>query len=74
MTHIQPDLARERQRSILQAVEANRAADEVLRHNRIARRAQRAERRAVTHADRAMSQSDRAERLRHVLSALESGA
>ncbi len=59
---------------MLQAVEARRAADELWRHNRIVRRAMRAERRAASHTDRALSHSDRAERLRHVLSALESGA
>jgi hypothetical protein len=74
MTHLQPDLAREQQRSILEAVEAHRLASEISRHNRIARRAKRAERMAVSHTGRAMSQADRAARLRRVLSALESGA
>jgi hypothetical protein len=49
-------------------------AGEVCRHNRIARRAKRAERRATSHTYRANSQGDRAARLRRVLSGLESGA
>lgn len=74
MTHLQLDLARERQRSMLQAAQAHSAASESWRRARISRRAERAERMAMSHADRAMSHADRAERLRHALSALEPGA
>jgi len=44
MTHVRPELARERQQSLLALAEAQRDGQRAWMHERIARRARRAER------------------------------
>ena len=55
MVHILPDdLAREHQRSMLAAAEAERAGARARQHRRTVRRAERAERRLVSQWDQAV--------------------
>jgi hypothetical protein len=53
MAHVQTELARDRQRSLLAAAEAQRDGQRAWMHDRMARRAQRAERRQTRQADQA---------------------
>jgi hypothetical protein len=65
MAHVVPDLARERQRTMLADAAAWRDGQRALMHDRIARRAQRVERLQVRRRDQAA-------RLRALLEQLES--
>ncbi len=65
MTHLQTELARERQQSLLAAAAAYRVGQRARMYDRIAKRAQRAERRQGR-------QADQAARLRAVLAELDS--
>ena len=65
MAHVQAELARERQRSLLAAAAAQREGRRAWTHDRLTRRAERAERRQTR-------QASQAARLRAVLEQLES--
>jgi hypothetical protein len=65
MAHVLPDLAKERQRSLLAEAAADRDAQRALTHDRIARRALRVERLQARRGDQVA-------RLRAVLERLES--
>jgi hypothetical protein len=65
MAHVQPELARERQQVLLAMAVAQRDGQRAWMHDRIARRAQRAERLQTRRADQAA-------RLRAALELLES--
>ena len=65
MAHVQPELARERQQTLLAMAAAQRDGQRAWMHDRIARRAQRAERLQTRRADQAA-------RLRAALELLES--
>lgn len=67
MTHMEMELARDRQRSLLAAAAAQRDSQRATRHGRIIRRAERAERLQHSHRDRAA-------RLRARLDLIESGS
>jgi hypothetical protein len=53
MQHLLPEAARERQRNMLAAAEAEREGYRALRRRRIERLAARAERRALSHTEKA---------------------
>jgi hypothetical protein len=65
MEHVLSDLARDRQRGILAAAEAERDGRRASQHSRVSRLAERAERRLASHWDHAA-------RLRAHLTELES--
>jgi hypothetical protein len=65
MAHVQPELARERQQALLAMAAAQRDGNRAWMHDRIARRAQRAERLQTRRADQAA-------RLRAALELIES--
>jgi len=67
MAHVQAELARERQRTMLAAAAAQREGRRAWIHGRIVKRVERAERRQVSGAHRA-------EQLRARLSEIESGS
>lgn len=67
MAHVQTELARDRQRHLLAMATAQRDVQRALAHNRLTRRAKRAERLQRTHGDQAA-------RLWAELDELESGS
>jgi len=74
MTHVEQELARERQRTLLAVAAAQRDGQRAWLHGRISRRAERAERRQHDLADQAFRMADEAERLRARLAEIESGS
>ena len=63
MAPLQPELARERQRSLLALADAERDANRARLHRRIERRAERAERRQLSHRAEAIRLRARLEEL-----------
>jgi hypothetical protein len=67
MSHMQMELARDRQRTMLVVAAAQRDGQRATRHGKVSRRAERAERRYLNHVDEA-------KRLRAVLNKIEASA
>ena len=74
MTHVEQELVRDRQRTLLAAAAAQRDGQRAWLHGRIARRAERTERRQQTVADQAFRLADEADRLRARLAEIEAGS
>jgi hypothetical protein len=73
MTHLEQELVRERQRTLLAAAAAQRDGQRARLQRRIGRRAERVERRKHSHVDQAFRLADEADRLRARLAEIESG-